>query len=157
MDWTILRDNIYAEIALLSLQHAAATGQLFTATGTGGRSYVTREDCARTAAAALASATGRQVLDVTGPSVVTSEELAAIASELTGRKFSHVSVPSSALMDGLLKAGLPPMMADGLVAFDVAAAEGRHAILTPTVKTLTGREPTSLRDFLVANSAALQS
>ena len=71
MDWTILRDNIYSEMILLSLPHAVATGQLFTATGTGGRSYVTREDCARTAAAALASATGRQILDVTGPSAVT--------------------------------------------------------------------------------------
>ena len=85
---------------------------------------MTREDCARTAAAALASATGRQVLDVTGPSAVTSDELAAIAGELTGRNISHVSVPPSALLDGLLKAGLPPLMADGLVAFDVAAAEG---------------------------------
>ena len=157
MDWTILRDNIYAEIALLSLQHAAAGGQLFTATGTGGRSYVTREDCARTAASALASATGRQILDVTGPSAVTSDELAAIAGELTGRKISHVNVPPSALLDGLLKAGLPPLMAGGLVAFDVAAAEGRHSILTPTVRTLTGREPTPLRDFLAANSTALQS
>lgn len=157
LDWTILRDNIYAEIALLSLRHAAASGQLFTATGTGGRSYVTREDCARTAAAALARATGRQILDVTGPSVVTSDELAAVASELTGRKVSHVSLPPSALLDGLLKAGLPPVMAAGLVAFDVAAAEGRHAILTPTVKTLTGREPSPLMDFLAANSTALPS
>jgi len=155
LDWTILRDNIYAEIALLSLQHATPTGQFFTATGNGGRSYVTREDCARTAAAALRSVNGRQVLDVTGPAVVTAGELAAIASELAGRTFSHVGLDAAALRDGLAKAGLPPIVADGLVAFDIAAAEGHHAILTPTVKSLTGRDPTSLKDFLAANRSAL--
>jgi NAD(P)H dehydrogenase (quinone) len=155
LDWTILRNNIYAEIALVSLQHAVATGQLFTATGTAGRSYVTREDCARTAAAALGSSSGREILDVTGPSAITQSELAAMASELTGRQIAHVSVEPSALRDGLLKAGLPPLIAEGLVDFDVAAAEGKHAIVTPTVKALTGREPTPLRDFLTANRAAL--
>ena len=50
----------------MGLPHALATGQLFTATGTGGRSYVTRDDCARTAAGALLKAKGREILDVTG-------------------------------------------------------------------------------------------
>jgi NAD(P)H dehydrogenase (quinone) len=155
MGWTILRNNIYAEIALLSLQHAVATGQLLTATGTGGRSYVTREDCARAAAAALASSSGREILDVTGPAAITQSELATIASELTGHRIVHVSVEPSALRGGLLSAGLPPVVAEGLVDFDVAAAEGKHAIVTPTVKALTGREPTGLRDFLAANRAGL--
>jgi NAD(P)H dehydrogenase (quinone) len=155
LNWTILRDNIYAEIALLGLQHAVASGQLFTAAGTGGRNYVTREDCARTAAAALAAAEGRQILDVNGPGPVTQDELAAMASELAGRTITHVSLSPEALREGLLKAGLPPIMADGLVAFDVDASMGRHAITAPTVKALTGREPTPLRDFLAANKAAL--
>jgi NAD(P)H dehydrogenase (quinone) len=155
MDWTILRNNIYAEIALLSIQHALATGQLLTATNTGGRSYVTREDCARTAAAALTSSSGREILDITGPAAITQSDLAAMATELTGRQIAHVSVEPSALRDGLLKSGLPPLLVGGLVDFDVAAAEGRHAIITPAVKALTGREPTPLGDFLAANRAAL--
>jgi len=155
LQWTILRDNIYAEIILLGLPHAVATGQLVTATETGARSYVTREDCARTAAAALASASGRQILDVTGPAAVTQAELAAIASALTGRAVTHVSVEPAALRDGLLAAGMPPATADALGAFDVAAAEGRHAVVAPTVKALTGREPTPVDDFLAANRAVL--
>jgi NAD(P)H dehydrogenase (quinone) len=153
--WTILRDNIYAEIILRGLPHAVATGRLVTACGESGRSYVTREDCARTAAAALASASGRQILDVTGPAAVTQAELAAIASELTGRPVTHVSVGPAELREGLRHAGLPPFMADALVAFDVAAAQGYHAVVTPTVKALTGREPTSVRAFLTAHRAAL--
>ena len=155
LDWTILRNNIYADMILVGLPHAIATGQLFTATGTGGRNYVTREDCAHTAAAALAKTTGRRVLDVNGPAPVTQAELAALASELTGRSVVHIGVSPEDMRKGLLGAGLPPSMANALVMFDVDASEGRHALTAPTVNALTGREPTSMRDFLVANRAAL--
>lgn len=156
LDWTILRDNIYSEIAIMALSHAVSGGKLFTATAGGGRSYVTREDCARVAAAALASEwSGRRILDVTGPAPITQDELAKLASELTGKPVAHISVPPAGLREGLLGAGLPAMLANGLVAFDVAAAQGHHAIVTSTVKDLTGRTPTSLREFLTTNRAAL--
>ena len=78
MGWTALRDAIYTDMLLMSLPQAVASGQLFSATGTGGRNYVTREDCALTAAGALASSfDGRRILDVTGPASVTFAEVAA--------------------------------------------------------------------------------
>ena len=50
----------------------------YTATGNAGRNYVTREDCAAVAAAALASDfDGKRILDVTGPAPVTQDEIAA--------------------------------------------------------------------------------
>src|SRR5215217_4903439 len=72
LDWTVLRNNLYADLFLQSLPHAVATGQLVAASGTGGAGFVTREDCARAAAAALAaSSSGRTTLDITGPASVT--------------------------------------------------------------------------------------
>lgn len=154
--WTALRNNIYAEIALLGLPRAVATGQLFTATGSGGRSYVTREDCARAAAAALASGfDGERILDVTGPEAVTQDQLAALVTELTGKNVVHVPLPAADLIAGMTAAGLPAPIASVLAAFDIDAAEGYHALVTPVVKDLTGRAPTPLRDFLAANRAAL--
>jgi NAD(P)H dehydrogenase (quinone) len=154
--WTVLRNNIYAEIALLGLPRAVATGQLFTATGNGGRSYVTREDCARAAAAALASDfDGERILDVTGPEAVTQDQLAALVSEISGRTVVHVPVPATNLIAGMMAAGLPAPIASVLAAFDVDAAQGYHALVTPVVNDLAGRAPTPLRDFLTANRAAL--
>jgi NAD(P)H dehydrogenase (quinone) len=156
LGWTVLRNNIYAEIILMGLPQAVASGQLFTATRNGGRNYVTREDCARAAAAALAADfDGRRILDVTGPEPVTQDEIAAVASEVAGRPVRHVPVEPADLRKGLVGAGLPQIYADLLVGYDVDAAEGYHAIVTPTVKELTGREPTSVRDFLTAQRAAL--
>jgi NAD(P)H dehydrogenase (quinone) len=155
LDWTILRDNIYAEIALMGLMHAAQAGELVSAVGDGGRSYVAREDCARVAAAALAGASGRQILDVTGPAAVTQAELAAVGSDISGRPIKPVTVDPEALRKGLLGVGLPPPVVEGLVDFDVAAARGYHAIVTPTVKALTGRDPTPIRAFLATQATAL--
>lgn len=155
LDWTLLRHNLYAEVILMGAGQAVASGQLFTATGGQGRSYVTREDCARVDAAALLTATGRQILDVSGPEAVTQDKLAALLAEASGRPVAHIDVSADQLRAGLTGAGLPPFLADVLVDFDVAASQGYHALLAPTVKALTGREPGSVRDFLFANKAAL--
>ncbi len=53
LGWTILRNNVYTDFLLRSLPQAVATGKLVAAAGDGGAGYVTREDCARVAAAAL--------------------------------------------------------------------------------------------------------
>lgn len=155
LDWTILRNSLYTDLLLMGVPHAVASGQLFTATGAAGRNYVTREDCAQTAAAAMLKATGKQVLNVNGPAPVTQDEIAALASEVTGKKIVHVAVSPADLRKGLTGAGLPPFLVEALVAFDIDAARGYHAINAPTVQELTGREPTSVRAFLGEHRAAL--
>lgn len=156
--WTVLRNNIYAEIILMGLANALKSGQLYTATGGAGRSYVTREDCAAVAAAALASDLGgKRILDVTGPAPVTQDEIAAWASAIAGKAVTHVPLPPDALREGMIAAGLPDFYADALVTFDVDAAQGYHAITTPVVKDLAGRAPTSVKAFLETQKDALRA
>ncbi len=156
--WTVLRNNIYAEIILVGLPHAVKSGQLFTATGTGGRSYVTRDDCAHAAAGALTDGfDGRRILEVSGPAPVTQDEIAAWAGAIAGKPLVHVPIPGPALREALLGAGLPGHYADALVGFDIDAAQGFHATVTPVVADLGGRAPTSVKDFLAANAAAIRA
>jgi NAD(P)H dehydrogenase (quinone) len=157
MSWTIMRHGLYADNLLWSLPQAIASGTLATATANRGRHWVTREDCARADAAVLASdETTRRIYEITGPAAVTAEELAAIVSELTDKPLTHVGISAAMLRDGLAGAGLPPTLIGALVGFDTATALGFHATVTPAVEELTGRKPTSVRDFLVAHKAALQ-
>lgn len=155
LDWTFLRHALYADLVLMSGPQAIASGQLFSATAGAGRSYVTRDDCARADAGALLSAAGRQILDVTGPAAVTQDALAALLSDVSGKPVAHIPVDAASLKAGLLAAGLPPFMADVLVMFDVEAAQGYHAVVTDTVQRLGGAAPTSLRSFVESNRAAL--
>ena len=148
LTWTILRNHIYMDMILMGAEHAAQSGKLFAATGGKGRGYVAREDCARALAGALVAAQGSEVLDVTGPAAVTQDELAATLSEVTGQPIAHVDVPPQGLSEGLSHAGLPPSLVKVIVDFDVAAAQGYHAVVTSTVERLAGTPPQALREFL---------
>jgi NAD(P)H dehydrogenase (quinone) len=155
LDFTLLRNHIYADMVLVGAGQALASGQLFDATNGAGRSYVTRADTARTAASALLSATGKEIHDVTGPAPVTQQEVAALYTQLTGKTVTRIGITGEQLQAGLEGAGLPGPYAALLVAFDLDAAAGHHAIVTNTVERFSGRKPETLVDFVTANRAAL--
>jgi NAD(P)H dehydrogenase (quinone) len=151
LDFTILRNNLYTDLLLGSLPGALASGKLIDARPTGAVAYITREDCARVAAAALAAnTTGRATLDVTGPEALTTAAIAALASAATGRPLTHLPVPFEALVAGMVEHGLPRPIAEMYASFDLAAARGDFAGVTDVVERLTGRKPQSVRDFLGA-------
>ena len=152
LDWTILRNNLYAEVILRFAQFALKTGRLVSATQSQGRSYVTREDCARTAAAALLNSAGKAIYDVTGPASVTHEQ---IASVLSGKSIQHVNVTPEEVEKGLVAAGIPQFAARGVRGLDEEASRGYQAIVTPTVKNFTGRVPMSVENFLQTTVPAL--
>ncbi|MDP2342736.1 MAG: NAD(P)H-binding protein [Deltaproteobacteria bacterium] len=152
---TLLRNNLYMDLQLGALQGALAAGALYNAAGDGRVAWVSREDCAAVAAAALADEfDGRRVVDVSGPAAVSSAELAAIASGISGKELRHVSLPPSAARDGMVAAGLPAPFAAVLVSFDEAAADGDLATVTNSVAEFAGRAPTDLKTFLTNNKAA---
>jgi NAD(P)H dehydrogenase (quinone) len=148
LDWTILRNNLYAEVILRFAQFALKTGRLVSATQSQGRSYVTREDCARTAAAALLNSTGKAIYDVTGPASVTHEEIASVLSRLSGRSIQHVNVTPEEVEKGLVAAGIPQFAARSVRELDEEASRGYQAIVTPTVMNLTGQVPIPVENFL---------
>jgi len=156
MSWTVLRNNLYTDYLLLNLPRALSTGQWMAAAGEGAISYVTREDCARAAAAALtATTTTPTILDITGPDLVTHAEVAQIVEEITGRPLAYVDLPATVLQQGMVAAGLPEAVAAMLVSFDQTTAAGTLGVASQAVAELTGQAPQSVRAFLTAHKAAL--
>jgi NAD(P)H dehydrogenase (quinone) len=155
LDFTILRDHMYAENNLMSAAHEVASGQIFGLIGDRGTAYVTRADAARTAAGALLAAEGNAIYDVTGPAPVTNVERAALYSKLTGKAVNSIAVTPPELTAGMVAAGLPEGFAQALVAFQVDAVIGYHGAVTDTVERFSGRKPQAFADFLAENRAAL--
>jgi len=156
LDATILRNNLYTDYLLHSLPAAVASGALVDAKGSGAVAYVTRDDCARAAAAALASSSrGRTTLDVTGPDALTADQLAAIVSEIAGKPVVHTSVPVPVLVEGMQAHGMPRPIAELLASFDAAAAQGDYSQVSSTVEQLSGTRPTSVAAYLRSQRAAL--
>ncbi len=157
--FTALRNNLYAEFLVEALVEAAGSGsgsssgsgEYVTARGDGAIAYVSREDCARAAAAALASSfDGRRTMEVSGPEALTGNDLATLTSELTGRPVRHVSLSSDAWTQRLVEAGVPRANAELYVAYELAAARGLLGTVSDTVLQLTGTPPSSVRELLRA-------
>jgi NAD(P)H dehydrogenase (quinone) len=156
LPYTILRMCWYTEYLIFTLAPAVASGKLIAATGQGGAPYVTREDCAQAAAAALASSENQsKTWDITGPDLVTYAELAKLATELTGQPVTYAPVEAEERTVQLIAVGTPEPIAKMLVSGQVAIAQGKMGTPTTAVKMLTGREPMSVREFLSANKSAL--
>ena len=148
--WTMLRNNLYAEMQVATIEQAAASGQLFTNTGDGGAAYVTRDDVAAVAVGVL---TGEghegQAYDVTGPAAVTAADLAALATKLAGRPVDVIDVDDEAYQGGLVAAGVPEAFAPLLVSFGASIRLGKLARVTDVVERVGGRKPTALESLVV--------
>jgi NAD(P)H dehydrogenase (quinone) len=152
--YTILRDGWYAENLFMSLPHALQTGSWYTSTGQGRIAHITRSDTGAAIAAALLKAgTESNIYTLTGGTSRTAEEIASIVSSATGKPLDVVHVSDDQLAAGLKGAGLPEGFIPVIVSFDANTREGKIAMVTDDVETLTGRKPTSLEDFVAANAA----
>lgn len=155
MSWTFMRHGLYTDGLLWFLPQALQSGTWATATRNKPRHNVTRDDCAHADAAVLASGdTTNRIYEITGPAAPTAEEVAAIVSEATGKPLTHVDVSVDALRKGLEGAGLPPTLVGAMSGFDIATALGFYGTVSSAVEELTGRAPTSVRDWIMANRRA---
>jgi NAD(P)H dehydrogenase (quinone) len=154
--WTVLRNATFAELQVPPGAMAVAGGKLYTNAGDGRLASVSRRDCARVAAAVLTS-DGHEgkTYDVTGPEALTQDELANLLSEISGRPVKLVPVGDRSLTWGLTRAGAPKPVARSIVAFGKAIREGYYDVVDPAVSVLTGHEPSSLRDVLIAHRGDL--
>lgn len=159
LGFTFLRNNLYMESALLmllGLPQAIATGTLAAATGNGAAAFITRENCARAAAAALAGATeASRALEITGPAAVTAADVARLAGAVTGKPVRFVNIAPEELKAGLLKANLPEPVADLVVDFQRGIATGQLGPASGDFMALTGHGAISVEDYLRANRELL--
>jgi NAD(P)H dehydrogenase (quinone) len=152
--FTILRNAWYAENLLHSLPAAFASGNWYTASGDGVTPYVAHDDCARAAAAALSKPAANETFNITGPELLTPDQVAAIAREVVGKPLGVVKVTDAQLTEGLKHAGLPDFLIPTFVSFDTATRNGDFNLISDDVEKLTGRKPAPIKAFFEANKAA---
>jgi len=91
---------------------------------------------------------------LTASAAVTFDDIAGIASELTGRDIRRVVVDDEKWVADQVAHGTPELMARFLLGFFQAAREGRFAGVDPLLGHLLGRQPRTVRDLLAERSAA---
>jgi NAD(P)H dehydrogenase (quinone) len=152
LEYTFLRNGIYADLTAQGLTQSIAAGSHMFNSGDGKISYVSRNDCAAAAAAVLVGdGHANQAYDVTGSEALSGYDLAALASELSGKTVEPAPVDDEAFVSALVQyAGLPEFVAEFLASFGRAAREGQLDTVSADFEQLTGRSPERFRDVLQA-------
>jgi NAD(P)H dehydrogenase (quinone) len=157
LEWTFLRNGIYADSLLNGADAVVATGQLVTNAAEGRTAYVARADCAAAAAAVL---TGegheRKAYDITSGDALSPADVAALLSELSGRPVEPAYVSDEEWVATMVEhAGMPEALARDIATFGIAARWGYLGAVSTAVRDLTGREPVAVRAVLEARRAEL--
>lgn len=157
LNYLILRNNLYMDTLPMKLKAAIQWGSFMGCSGEGKASYISREDCARAAAAALIQTKiTNTTIDISGPKALSGNDVAQITSQVVGKPVSYKDTTTDEFKATLGKMGMPPVFADGIAGFDVMAKQNLLATSGSAVRELIGREPESLEAFLNRNKAALQ-
>ncbi len=151
--WTSLRNGFYAH----SLEWLAGpwreTG-VIAVPADGPVSWTAREDSAEAAAAIIASGGGYDgPVTLTAASAPTFQEVAVVASEVTGRDVGRVLVDPDEWVAAQVAAGRPDFVARFLLGMYEAAQEGYFAGVDPLMGVLLGRAPRTVRDLLAQPGA----
>ncbi|KAB8186346.1 NAD(P)H-binding protein [Microbispora catharanthi] len=149
--FTALRNGFYATTAVHFVSQALQSGTL-VAPEDGPVSWTAHADLTEVAAVALTEE-GR--LDgitppLTGPESLDLADVAAIASDLTGRVITRVTVPDDEWVAGMVSHGAPEQQARFLLGMFEASRRGEFAEAGPALGELLGRKPIALRELLAA-------
>jgi uncharacterized protein YbjT (DUF2867 family) len=151
--WTSLRNGFYAHSLNWLTGPWRETG-VITVPADGPVSWTAREDAAEAAAIILASnGAYNGPTTLTASEAPTFEDIATIASELTGRKIQRVLMEENDWVAAQVAQGAPESRARFTLGMYQAAQQGRFAGVDPLLASLLGREPRTARDLLAQPAA----
>jgi len=153
LQWTVLRNSLYADYQIPEAQRAIETGALVHNRGRGKVAYVAREDCAAAAVAVLAGGGHeRAIYDITGPKTYAADDLATLYGELADRPVIARALDDAAFIAGIVGSATGDdhlrYGAELVASFGRSIREGYMASCTDAVATLTGRAPLTLKQVL---------
>lgn len=162
MAWNFMRNGQYSEaMTQFALPSAFQSGVWYSNQGEGKVAFVSRNDCVATAIALLLNkGENNAIYDVTGPELFTYEQVAQIATEITGKPIRYINVTDEEMMEMWTKMGVPrttdngmanspvPWSSEDMTSFGRAIRKGLMAAHSDAVEKLTGRKPRSLRELI---------
>lgn len=149
MAWTALRNGFYASsgLAFMGDLHSGVV-----ATPADGKvAWTAHADLAEAAAVILADE-GRYngpTPPLTASEALNLSDLSFIASELLGKTIERKEIPDEALRVGMSGRGVPEHIIAIALGFYKGARNGEFSRVDPTLETLLGRKPATMRDLLV--------
>jgi len=149
LEWTVVRagwfNQNFSEGAFVDM---VQSGQITLPAGDMVEPFIDVDDIAEVAAAALTeSGHASKLYEVTGPRLMSFEEIAAELSQACGRKITYVPIPHEAFVDGIRQSGAPKEVVWLLDYLFSTVLDGRNAHVCDGVQQALGRAPRDFRDY----------
>jgi len=146
---TILRDNFYMDAYVVEVQIAMKTGTYRSPSGEAGAAFVSRADIARAAAVVLTTGghAGR-VYHMTGPSVITPADFAAVASALGSRPVVYEPISWEELADDYRGRGMSEELVSLSIMLEKIIASNTLADVSDDIGRLTGAPAEDFASFV---------
>lgn len=158
MQWTSQRNQDYQDNVLEVVPFAVLSGKYSNNFAPGKAASVSKHDCASVAAALLASPSHKnQVIEVTGPQLLSTDDVAQAISDVMGKPVKAEALTDEAYTAALTPTGLPASRVQFFVGLGKAQRAGVYNVKTSIVEQITGTKPISEKDFLTAHKAELEA
>ncbi len=155
-EWAVLRPTWFMQ-NFSELQHLPSIrdeGNVYTAAGDGRVPFIDANDIAAAAVATLLSPEPYNCdFVLTGPQVLSYDDVAETIAGAAGRSVRHVKLTEAELTQRWTSHGVAPEYAATLAAMDTAIAGGSEDRLSDAVLTLTGDVPRSFEAFAAENAS----
>jgi uncharacterized protein YbjT (DUF2867 family) len=148
--WNIIRPNWFMQSFNTFWLHGIQTqNTIALPVGDAKTSFIDARDIAAVAARLLTDdAWNNRAFNLTGPESIDHVQVAGEISAASGRTVSFQDAAPADLKQGLLGAGLTEAYADFLLLIFGYLKAGYNAAVTDDVKTILGRAPTDLRNYV---------
>lgn len=152
--FTVLRNGFYASSAVAMLRSALESGRLILPEDAP-VSWTAHADLADAAVIALTSPERLDGISpaLTGPETLDYADAAAIASDLTRRKITRITVADVDWKRTALERGMPRHAVDMTLDLFAASRRGEFTVVDPALPELLGRPTATLREVLAAELA----
>ncbi|KDR83084.1 hypothetical protein GALMADRAFT_238896 [Galerina marginata CBS 339.88] len=151
VDYVVLRPSWFIEnFGTAYAPSILQTDTIWTVAGDGRVPYVSVDDIAKAAFDALVAKEGANTdYYVLGPKLYNHDEIAALLSEVIGRKITHERVTSEESIARFTALGIDKDYATMLTTFLAKLADGEEELLFTSPKAIIGK--VGLRDYFEAN------
>jgi len=151
LEWTLLRNSLYAEPVVDWVPSIVKMGTIPYPTGAGRCAYVSRDDSARAAAAALATeGHAGKTYNLTGPEALTTARLCELVAEATGADVKATEATDDDYIKACLDEGEPEDFSRLLLTLYHTIRDGHLDLASDDVERLTGAPAASLDALLRA-------
>jgi len=164
LKYTILRNSWYADvIPQLLLPMCLATGTLVASTGDGLVAPVSKQDCARSAAAVLPRYWQHEnaIYEITGPELLSFADIAHLCSQHSGKTIRYINVShqeklaifdamgvSRDYQEGMMNEQTNAWASGEMITYEMAIKRQFFSVCSHHVAQLTGQRAMSLRELL---------